>query len=29
MPRAPKAEKARTPVESSKPKKADKAAKTV
>jgi RNA polymerase sigma factor for flagellar operon FliA len=29
MPRAPKAEKAKTPVESSKPKKADKAAKTV
>jgi len=29
MPRAPKAEKATTPVESSKPKKADKAAKTV
>jgi RNA polymerase sigma factor for flagellar operon FliA len=29
MPRAPKAEKAKTPVESSKPKRADKAAKTV
>jgi RNA polymerase sigma factor for flagellar operon FliA len=29
MPRAPKAEKAKTPVESSKPRKADKAAKTV
>jgi RNA polymerase sigma factor FliA len=29
MPRAPKAEKAKTPVESSKPKKADRAAKTV
>jgi RNA polymerase sigma factor FliA len=29
MPRAPKAEKAKTPVESSRPKKADKAAKTV
>jgi RNA polymerase sigma factor FliA len=29
MPRAPKAEKAKTPVESSKPKKADKAAKTM